>query len=261
MKPIVKALASASVCAILSMPLQAGAQQITFSMSGIVDLGRDDLNLFFGNPGDIVFLGGQTYTMSLTLDAADLDSIHSTPRSASYSGASVGLRGALTMNGKTLTWTTQASSSAVYLELVPELYSPGNRQALSMWTSASRQPGTGDSAIAARHDAVTFDWPLLASTDLDQEISFPEFMRSAVATSRFEASRPGVFQNLTTWFEGRATSATWTVSAVPEPGQYGMLGAGLLALALVRRPPKWTTMAQWRRAHTGKPPRPGWSWA
>lgn len=235
MKPIIKALATVSFCAILSTPTQADAQQITFSMSGIIDLGRDDLNLFFGNPGDIVFLGGETYTMSLTLDAADLDSISSRPKSASYSGTSVGLRGALTMNGKTLTWTTEASSSGVYLELEPELYSPGDRQALSMWTNASRQSGTGDRSIAARHDAVTFFWPLLASTDPNQEISFPEFMRNAVATSRFEASAPGVVQDLTTWFEGRTTSATWTVSAVPEPGQVGMLAAGLLALALSRR--------------------------
>jgi hypothetical protein len=230
-------------------------------MSGVVDMGRDDLNLFYGNPGDIVFLGGETYTMSLTLDTADLYSAYYSPRFAEYSGVLVDLRGTLTMNGKTLAWTTETSSAAVYLELAPELSSPGTRQALSMLTAAGPQPGTGERAISARHDAVTFDWPLLASTAMNQEISFPEFMRSAVATSRFEASAPGTVQNLTTWFEGRATSATWTVSAVPEPGQYGMLAAGLLALALVRRGAKRATMAGWRQTHTGKPVQPGSSWA
>ena len=235
MKPIIRALATVSVCTILSSPLQAGAQQISLSMSGVVDQGRDDLNLFFGSPGEVVFLSGQTYTMSLTVDAEDLDSIHSTSRFADYSGTSVALTGALTMNGKTLTWTTQASSSAVYLELAPEFHSPGNRQALSMRTTASREPGTGERAIVARHEAVTFDWPLLASTNLDQEISFPEFMRGAVSASHFEATGMGAVPDLTTWFAGRTTSAAWTVSAVPEPGQVGMLFAGLLALALSRR--------------------------
>lgn len=235
MKPIIKLLATASVYAILAAPVQADAQQITLSMSGVVDQGRDDLNLFFGSPGEVVFLNGQSYTMSLTVDAADLDSVHSTPRFADYSGSNAALTGALTMNGKTLTWTTQASSAAVYLELAPEFYSPGDRQALSMRTTAARQPGTGDRTIVARHEAATFFWPLLASTDLDQDISFPEFMRNAVAASHFEATGMGAVPDLRTWFDGRATSATWTVSAVPEPGQYGLLAAGLLVLALAGR--------------------------
>lgn len=235
MKPIVRALAAASVCAMLSNPAQADAQRITLSMSGVVEQGRDDLNLFFGNPGEVVFLGGEAYTMSLTVDAADLNLIHSTPKFADYSGAGVALTGELTMNGKTLTWTTQAASSAVRLELEPEYPSPGDRQGVSMSTTASSQPGTGNRYIAARHEVYTFFWPLLASTDLNQEITFPEFMRDAVASSHFEATGMGAVPNLTTWFDARATSATWTVSAVPEPEQYGMLAAGLLTLALARR--------------------------
>ena len=237
MKLIVKALAGASVCAILSIPVQANAQQITLSMSGVVEQGRDDLNLFFGNPGEVVFLGGEAYTMSLTLDAAALNLIHSTPKFADYSGAAVALTGALTMNGKTLTWTTAAASSAVRLELEPEYLSPGDRQGVSMSTTASSQPGTGNRYIAAGHEVYTFFWPLLESTDLNQEITFPEHMRDAVASSHFETTGMGAVPNLTTWFDARATSATWTVSVVPEPEQYGMLAAGLIALALTRLQP------------------------
>lgn len=235
MKPIVRVLAAASICAMLSTPVQADGQQITLSMSGVVEQGRDDLNLFFGNPGDVVFLSGEAYTMSLTLDAADLDLSYSTPRLADYAGASVALTGALTMNGKTLTWTTETSSSAVRLGLEPELSSPGDRQAVSMRSAASSQPGTGNRSITAQHEVYTFFWPLLDSTDLNQEITFPEFMRNAVASSRFEATGMGAVPNLTTWFDARATSAAWTVSAVPEPGQYGMLAAGLITLAMARR--------------------------
>ena len=37
MKPIIKALATVSVCAILATPAQADAQQITLSLSGVVE--------------------------------------------------------------------------------------------------------------------------------------------------------------------------------------------------------------------------------
>ena len=235
MKPIVSALAAASACAVLLIPAQATAQQITWSVSGVVDYGRDDLNLFFGTPGEVVFLGGERYTMSLTLDAADLDQISTTPTAASYAGGDVALTGALTMNGKTLTWTTQAASASVRMELEPEIHSPGGRQGIDMRTTADRESGTGDRDIVAWNEAYTFFWPLLGSTDLNQEISFPEFMRNAVASSHFEATGMGMVQDLTTWFDGRITSATWTVSAVPEPGQMGMLAAGLICLALARR--------------------------
>lgn len=235
MNRIVRTLATAGICAMLSIPAQADAQQITLSLSGIVDQGRDDLNLFFGDPGEVIFLSGQAYSMSLTVDAADLNLIHSTLSFADYSGASVALTGALTMNGKTLTWTTDMATAGVRLELEPEIISPEDRQAVSMRSTASRQPGTGNRDIAARHEVTTFFWPLLGSTDLNQEITFPEFMRDAVASSHFEATGMGTVPNLTTWFDARATSATWTLSPVPEPTQYGMLAAGLMTLALARR--------------------------
>lgn len=233
MKPMIKALAAASVCSILLAPAQADAQQITFSMSGVVEYGRDDLNLFFGSPGEVVFLGGETYAMSLSFDAADLALSQSTPKFADYAGTSVTLQGALTMNGKTLTWTTQAASSALHLEREPEFPSPGDRQAMSLRSTAGREPGTGDRDILASHQVVTFFWPLLAGTEPNQEITFPAQMRDAVATSHFEATGMGAVPDLTTWFDGRATSATWTVSPVPEPGQYGLLAAGLMTLGLL----------------------------
>lgn len=235
MKPIVRALAAASVCAILSSPAQADTQRITFSMSGVVEQGRDDLNLFFGNPGEVVFLGGEAYTMSLTLDTADLSPSTATPSFADYVGSSAALKGELTMNGKTLTWTTDEAFATLRLEAADA--SPGDRQGVIMRTTASGQPGTGDRYIGAWHEAYTFFWPLLTSTDWNQEITFPDPLRggSSAATSHFEATGAGPQPNLTTWFDARATSATWTVSPVPEPGQYGMLAAGLVTLALVRR--------------------------
>lgn len=234
MKPIVRTLAAASICSALLSPAQADAQQITLSMNGTVEWGRDDLNLFFGNPGDVVFLGGQAYTMSLTVDAADLDHTDATSRHASYAGDSVALTGALTMNGKTFTWTTEAAFASVRLELEQEYGPAGERQGVIMRSTASRQPGTANRDILAWNQIYTFFWPLLASTDLNQEITFPDYMRAA-ATSHFEATGMGAVPDLTTWFDGRVTSATWTVSAVPEPGQYAMLAAGLVSCALLRR--------------------------
>jgi hypothetical protein len=234
MKPIIKALAAASACTALLIPPQAAAQQITWSVNGIIDHGRDDLNLFFGSPGEVVFLGGQTYTMSLTLDAADFDQVDRTSTTASYAGTAIALTGTLTMNGKTFTWTTPAASSSARLER-PDGPPPNDRHVLSLRTDAARQPGTGNKTVMAWNEVYAFSWPLLASTDLDQEVSFPEFMRSTTAWTHFSATGMGAVPDLTTWFDGRITSASWTVSAVPEPGQVGMLAAGLLGVALVRR--------------------------
>jgi len=239
MKPIARALAAAGACAVLLVPLQATAQQITWSVNGVVDYGRDDLNLFFGSPGEVVFLGGQTYAMSLTLDASDFDQITRTSTTASYAGSAVALTGSLTMNGKTFTWTTPAASSTARLER-PGTLPPDDRHVLSLRTDAARQPGTGNRDVMAWNEVYAFSWPLLSSTELDQDVSFPEFMRSTTAWTHFSATGLGAVPDLTTWFDGRITSASWTVSAVPEPGQVGMLAAGLMCLAVARR--------RWKRA-------------
>lgn len=247
MKTIVKAVLAACVAMLLLVPTHAAAQWVTYSMSGIVEQGRDDLNLFFGEPGETVFLGGAAYAMSLTFDTADLPLGQATGGIADYAGANVTLSGALTMNGKTLDWTTDAATAAAHLERATDPPSPAERQNLTLQTSASSLPGTGGRSISAAHEMTTFFWPLLASTELDQAIAFPPALRDAVAISRFAATAMGENPALTTWFDTRATSASWTVSAVPEPGPAGMLAAGVLTLVLLRR---------WRGGAPGQRPCP-----
>lgn len=59
MKTIVKAVLAACIGMLLLLPPHAAAQWVTYSMSGVVEQGRDDLNLFFGEPGETVFSAAQ----------------------------------------------------------------------------------------------------------------------------------------------------------------------------------------------------------
>lgn len=233
MNTIVRVLAAASMWLFLLAPAQA--QWVTFSINGVADYGRDDLNLFFGEPGEIVFLGGEAFTLSFTFDTADLHVSRTAPLFTDHVGDSVSLTGALSMNGKTYTWTTQSAFATVNLELEPE-HNPSGFVRHGVWvdTLSGSQPTTGNLAIAARQELYDQSGTLLAGTGLNQEFAFTR-MTNDTAPSYFEAKRFGPSPDITTWFTGIGASATWTVSPVPEPGQAGMLAAGLAVLALARR--------------------------
>lgn len=235
MAPIIRILAAASICLSFLVPFPAHAQWVTFTMGGVVDHGRDDLNLFFGEPGEVVFFSGEPYVLSLTFDTADFRPLQSPPEQAGYWGGGATIAGALTMNDKTFRWNAEVWSASILLERVPEYPRPSNRQGILMNTQTLRQEATGNRGILTSFEAYAYDWPLLDSLTLDQDITFPEFLQYVASTTSFEAIGRGPQIELVTWFRGMGRTASWTVSPVPEPGQLGMLAAGLAVLFFAGR--------------------------
>lgn len=209
MATLIKVLAAASMWFILLAPTQAHAQWVTLSMTGITEYGRDDLNLFYGEPGEIIFLAGKPYTLSYTFDTADLRVSDSTPTSTDYSGGEVALTGALTMNGKTYTWTTRAASLYALLELEPE-HNPydSNRDGVYVSTTSPVLPTTGNLGVSSWQQLYALSDTLLAGTGLDQEFAFPGDAIHTSLTSSFEATMYRWGPSWSTWFAGWGTSAT-----------------------------------------------------
>ncbi|MFL6676486.1 MAG: PEP-CTERM sorting domain-containing protein [Massilia sp.] len=229
MKPLLRALAAASVCAILSAPAQADSPVITFTMAGAIDYGRDDMNLFLA-PDAGPFLGGLPFTLSLSVDSGTLATLSSSPTETHLGSESASVKGELTVNGKTFTWTTDAGSAGIGLNLGAGF---PDRQEARIDTAASRADGL---YVTASHEAYFFD-PVVTSTDIGQPIVFPQRLSGMALTSSFQVQGTGSQAWLSTWFTAnQMTSAVWTVSPVPEPRQYGMLAAGLGAIAFMRRP-------------------------
>jgi hypothetical protein len=202
-------------------------------MAGTIEYGRDDLNLFLA-PGAAPFIGGQPFSMSLTVDTGTLGVRQSTP-AQTYLGNlsdSAAVNGELTINGKTFTWTTDAGSAGVTLNRDDE-QAPGRQSVLMDMTARSAD---GLSVKAGQQFYSFFD-PIIVSNDVPPAVVMRVRPGSTSATSSFEASGQGPNQqNLTTWFTASAiSSAAWTVSPVPEPSQYGMLAAGIGALVFMRR--------------------------
>jgi hypothetical protein len=253
MKTILRALAAASISAILAAPAQAQLPVVTMTMSGTIVSGRDDLSLFVENVGgwyDIDWsLDDLPFTMSFTIDPNTLDVIESSDsRTYLYKegkrttrlDTGAHYRGEVTVNGKTYAWNSQAGEGSV--ELIRGVGATGEPED-RIWIWGTGFDANGIWINAASLMVYSSGVRLLDSVALEQDLIFPLATAGISANAQFfvRASHDDLADYSTRFHSGqnpytfRLTSATWHVSPVPEPGQYAMLAVGLCALVVARR--------------------------
>jgi hypothetical protein len=233
-----KPLAVAAICLLDTGAARADAAPVvTFTTSGTVAEGYDQLSTF--GYGSYVPLAGMKFTMSITVDTSKLSAGAASPvvsdyRSDDFSGAS---SGELTINGRSYAWTIDQSNAGVRLDRPMEWF---GRQAHSAYVSGSGMKIWASSQVSSSKT------PFLPSVDIARSYVFDTGLPGLDSSSYFEASREtgvvhagGVHETAGFWFRSAQplSSASWTVSAVPEPGQYAMLLLGIGALAYARRRP------------------------
>ncbi|MFL6675470.1 MAG: PEP-CTERM sorting domain-containing protein [Massilia sp.] len=243
MKPIFKPLAVAGIFAIATGAARADAPVVTFTTSGTVAQGYDQLSTFvYSSPGADIPLAGMKFTMSITVDTSKLTNLESsslatTYRNDTFSGAS---KGELTINGRSYSWTIDQSNAEVSLYRPMEWF---GREAHSAYANGWGN-ATDGMKIWASSQVVSSKTPFLSSVDIARNIVFDTALPGVDSYTFFQASREtdvvhpgGVHETEGFWFQSvePLSSATWTVSAVPEPGQYAMLLFGVVALAHIRR--------------------------
>jgi hypothetical protein len=234
-----KPLAVAAICMLAAGAARADAPVVTFTTSGTVAEGYDQLSTF--GYGSYVPLAGMKFTMSITVDTSTLSAGAASPavsdyRADDFSGAS---RGELTINGRSYAWTIEQSNADVRLDRPMEWF---GRQAHSAYVSGSGT-ATDGMKIWASSQVVSSKTPFLPSVDIARSYVFDTGLPGVDSSSYFLASRDtgvvhaGGHETEGFWFRSAQplSSASWTVSAVPEPGQYAMLLFGIGALAVVRR--------------------------
>jgi hypothetical protein len=241
MKPIFKPLAVAGIFAITSGAAHAAdTPVVTFTTSGTIADGYDEMSTF--GYGGSVPLAGMAFTMSITVDTSKLSHVESSAlvndyRNDSFSASSTG---ELTINGRSYSWTIDQSNADVRLDRPMEWF---GRQAHSAYVNGWGT-ATDGMKIWASSQVVSSKTPFLSSVDIARNIVFDTGLPGANSNSYFEASREtgvmhagGVHETEGFWFRSvePLSSATWTVSAVPEPGQDAMLLLGVGILAYVRR--------------------------
>ncbi|MDC8756943.1 PEP-CTERM sorting domain-containing protein [Janthinobacterium fluminis] len=221
----------------LALPAMAQAVVIEFGVSGIVTEGEDKLRLF-SDSGEAII--GKPYTMKFQLDIATLSDFGSQTgigHGASNVGtlAPVSFLGEVTIGGRSFNWVLDPDSHAyLYLghketAIMESSGQYGWRKTYDVWSTIGlyADPSVG---------------PYFNSLDFEQRIEFKDFVgrwgNSAFfgltsTVPRFPDDE-GPYVGTTT-FAGTGTYALWQVRPVPEPGQVGMLLAGLALVAGVAR--------------------------
>ena len=231
MKFIPQLLTLAGSLALMSSPAFADTLPIiTITSSGKITEGNDYINYFHAG-SDLV---GQQFSMSLTIDPNMLPVVTNTPDYSSYQNYtdSAFSKGTLTINGITYSWTNDQSNVFAGMRMVYPGYTRH-----SAGIDAYGIANDGNSVYASTNiwsDSNLF----LKTTDITQNIVFPmggprylEVVGESYVSVHPENSSTQGFV-----FRGtEIATAQWSVSPVPEPGEYAMLAAGLAVAGLARR--------------------------
>lgn len=241
-KRIATTLIFAGFLLAFALPARADLPVVTFSTSGTIAEGADELNIFF-QPGQGFSLAGQRFTMSISVDAGTLPTLTASHEITHLSNDSVGAAatatGALTVNSRTYTWSINAAYATVFMARPGEglgsfphsafMGAQGFNMANGYFTYASSQ-------------IVSEITPFMSSVDIARNVVFNSGLPGVDTDSYFSTTYytgetwPGGPVIASTWFntQNPLSSATWTVSPVPEPGTYAMLLAGIVTIRLLR---------------------------
>jgi hypothetical protein len=219
-------LALAGSFAMLSCSAHADTLPIiTITSTGTIAEGTDAANYFHAGTSLI----GQQFSMSLTIDPNTLPIVETGPERSmyqNYTDTAVSW-GALTINGLSYSWRNDQSSSYVVKR------NPADR---------------GHEASIDAYGIANDGMSVYASTDIRSD--YNRFLQSNDITQDVVFDMKGLYMLGETYvsvhpvsgdargFVLRGTelaSAAWTVSPVPEPGEYAMLAAGLVLAGLARR--------------------------
>ncbi len=230
MKPFLRVLAAASMLAALSLSSAAQAYSVTFNTAGTIGGGEDSLGLF----GTDRYLTGKKFTQSVTIDMAGLrqtelgvevNAMRSTDHGAFVTGE-------VTVAGVSYTWKIDDALASARLirhfsttELgdgLVELNGSGVNRNDGLSLSAGGFMYTGGSAF-------------LDNLDMAHSRNFITNLPDMYVWSIFRVKDAAGKES--DFVAGGATSASWTVSNVPEPQTYAMLllGIGLVGFTARRR--------------------------
>jgi hypothetical protein len=230
MKCFLKALVLASWFALLTGARADPLPLITFTSSGTITEGNDDDD-YFHLAGAVV---GQKFTMSITIDPNTLPTVERRPDYSYYANFvdTAASKGQLTINGITYSWVMDQGQGIVNLRRPMD---SGHEASVDGWGSV----GNG-MYVYASTDVRSLYTQFLPTADIAQNTVFdmtsdprrpPSILGEAYIVSRPE-------NRSTNGFVLRSTdlaTAAWSVSPVPEPGQYAMLLVGVGALLYTQR--------------------------
>lgn len=240
--------AAAIALAAAGIPAQAGT--VSFSTSGTIASGIDELGLFGASGAQ---LAGQAFSLTISIDTEGLvpnpstwDWVGSINEAIQDPARPTLVTGSVRVGEGSYAWTVDDALLArlTLAAAGPSYPRPDIASANGYGIAAD---GLRVSATSEVHTSVKGNLGVVHDTRFEQERSFPTDQNLVMSSSLFHASlAPGEGANtgtgvLITSFTSAGTldAATWrhTVSPVPEPGQFGMLlaGAGLLGWRLRRR--------------------------
>jgi hypothetical protein len=228
----------APIAVVLAGALAPGASHatlVTMTVTGTITGGYDRIGMFVA-PEDT--LAGLPYTLSITADTTYLlDSRGDHWRRLYSEGHVAEVSGSVTVAGKTYPWSISGGR--------------GVEISLDNYFNRLHVGGGGsndmDGWAVSAYNQIGIDMPrggYVKSLELDRDMAFSDYGSDGTTRSEFMVTIPGYPAppgaprdwSMSTWFLGKDhDSMVWTVSPVPEPGQYAMLLFGVGAIAAVTR--------------------------
>jgi hypothetical protein len=231
MKFIPQLLALAGSFALLASSAHADPLPIiTITSAGKITEGSDYINYFHAG-SDLV---GQQFSMSLTIDPNQLPVVENTPGYSLYKNYTdtAFSKGELTINGYTYSWVNDQSSVTAGMRMVYPGYTRHSAGIDAYGVANDGMSVYGSTNIWSDKNL------FLKSTDITQNIVFDMTGYPGIYTHGETYVSVHPVDWATQGFVMRGTdiaTAAWTVSPVPEPGEYAMLAAGLAVAGLARR--------------------------